>query len=209
MAVDTAANIGDFDTSKPGGGETLAEADDNFRHIKGVLKSNLANIKGTVSATHTELSYVAGVTSAIQTQINTKGAIAGQTWTGAHDFTGATLAVASATLASQPYTKQQVDALVISATAPRWTPTTTAVSKTLVDYEFVNVTASGQTIAFPASPTGGVSRIGIEFSTGITGTLNPNGNNIKGSSGTMTVSTPGMTLTFTYLNSTVGWVLGA
>jgi hypothetical protein len=38
----------------------------------------------------TELTYVKGVTSAIQTQIDTKGAIAGQVWTGAHDFGGAT-----------------------------------------------------------------------------------------------------------------------
>ena len=38
----------------------------------------------------TELSYVKGVTSAIQTQLNAKGAIAGQVWTGVHDFGGAT-----------------------------------------------------------------------------------------------------------------------
>lgn len=39
---------------------------------------------GNVSAT--EISFLDGVTSAIQTQLNSKGAIAGQTWTGTHVF---------------------------------------------------------------------------------------------------------------------------
>lgn len=44
---------------------------------------------GTTTAT--ELGYISGVTSPIQTQINTKGAIAGQVWTGAHDFTAGSI----------------------------------------------------------------------------------------------------------------------
>lgn len=45
----------------------------------------------------TELAYVKGVTSAIQAQIDTKGAHAGQVWTGAHDFGGADLELPQAT----------------------------------------------------------------------------------------------------------------
>lgn len=209
MAVDTAANIGDFDTTKPTGADALAEADDNFRHVKSVLKSNFPNVKGTVSASDVELSYVDGVTSAIQTQLDAKGAKAGQTWTGTHDYTGATVTVAAPTTGSNPVTKTYADALVIASTAPTWAASTTAVSKTLAAFEFCRVTASGQTLTFPSSPTSGVTRVGVEFDSGITGTFDPGSNKIKGSSGTMTCNKPGMTLVFTYLDSTVGWVVGA
>lgn len=47
------------------------------------------NILDGATVTTNELNYVDGVTSAIQGQLNSKGAHAGQTWTGAHDFSGA------------------------------------------------------------------------------------------------------------------------
>lgn len=209
MAVDTASHIGSFNLALPANSDDVAEGDDNLRHIKTVLKTDFANIAGAVTATHTELNYVAGVTSAIQTQLDAKGAHAGQVWTGAHDYTGATLTVAPATSGSQPYTKTQTDALVISATAPSWSATTTATSKTLTAFELCRVTASGQTITFPPSPTAGVTRIGIVFAAGITGTLDPNGEKIMESSGTMTVSKPGSVLFFTYHGTASGYVLGA
>lgn len=210
MAVDSATTIAGFDTAKPDGGvDPAAELDNNLRHIKTVVKNAFPAVAGAVSASDVELSYVDGVTSNIQTQINTKGAKAGQVWTGAQDFTGATVTVPTATLGAHPTTLAQTQALVITATAPTWAPTTTAVSKTLAAFEFCRVTASGQTLTFPASPTGGVTRIAIEFASGITGTLDPGSAKIKGSAGTMTCNKPGLTLVFTYLDSTVGWVVGA
>lgn len=52
-----------------------------------------STVVGDVS--DTELQYLNGVTSAVQTQIDAKGAHAGQVWTGTHDFTGATVTVAT------------------------------------------------------------------------------------------------------------------
>lgn len=98
MAVDSATTIAGFDLAKPAGGDPLAESDNNHRHIKTVLQACLPAIAGAVTASHTELSYVTGVTSAIQTQLDTKGAKAGQVWTGAQDFTGATITVATQAL---------------------------------------------------------------------------------------------------------------
>ena len=49
------------------------------------------------SITATEIARLAGVTFPIQGQIDARGAIAGQAWTGAHDFTGATPTVPTAT----------------------------------------------------------------------------------------------------------------
>lgn len=50
---------------------------------------------GTVTAA--EISYLSGVTSAIQTQLDGKGSTTGQAWSGAQDFTGATVTVPTAT----------------------------------------------------------------------------------------------------------------
>ena len=61
-------------------GATLGTADINI--IDGIADSG--------SLTAIELLYVDGVTEAIQTQIDTKGAHAGQVWTGVHDFGGTT-----------------------------------------------------------------------------------------------------------------------
>lgn len=46
---------------------------------------------GGVTLSSTEMSYLDGVTSAIQTQLAALGAIAGQAWTGTHNFGGATV----------------------------------------------------------------------------------------------------------------------
>lgn len=61
-----------------------------------------AVLPGTTSignVSDTEIAYLDGVTSSIQTQLNSlntsKGLIAGQAWTGSHDFTGATTTVAT------------------------------------------------------------------------------------------------------------------
>lgn len=51
--------------------------------------TTIASLTTATYPSLTELSYVKGVTSALQTQLNAKGAISGQVWTGAHDFGGA------------------------------------------------------------------------------------------------------------------------
>jgi len=56
----------------------------------------------------TELSYVKDVTSAIQTQINAKGAITGQAWTGTHDFGGSILEIPNGATVTDPASVGQV-----------------------------------------------------------------------------------------------------
>lgn len=210
MPIESATYISQLNASYPQDGDIISEGDNHIRLLKQVEQNQWPNLgAAAVTATAAELNFVDGVTSPIQTQLDAKGAIAGQTWTGTHNFTGATVTVPTATLAAHPMTKQQTEALVITATTPVWTVTSTAISKTLANYEFCRVTASGQTLTLPASPTGGATRVAIEFAPGITGTFNPGSNLIKGSSGTMTCNRPGLTVVFTYLDSTVGWVVGA
>lgn len=90
MAVETALYPSQFNTNWPTAADMVSEGDDHLRLIKIVDKTTWPNVAGAVSASHIELNYVAGVTSAIQTQLNTKGAIAGQTWTGTHVFPSTT-----------------------------------------------------------------------------------------------------------------------
>lgn len=91
MALETATYIDGLVITNPTGADAKNTADDHLRLIKSTVKATFPNVTGAITPTHTELNYVDGVTSAIQTQIDTKGAHAGQVWTGTHNFTGATL----------------------------------------------------------------------------------------------------------------------
>lgn len=73
MGLETSFNYpSDLSASNPASGDARSQGDDHLRGIKNVIKTTFPNITGAVSATQTELNYVAGVTSAIQTQIDTK-----------------------------------------------------------------------------------------------------------------------------------------
>lgn len=88
MTVETALYPPQLNTSLPQASDMVSEGDDHIRLTKTVIKTTFPNVAGAVSASHTEINYLAGVTSGVQSQINSKGAIAGQTWTGTHSFAG-------------------------------------------------------------------------------------------------------------------------
>lgn len=71
MALETATYISGLVAANPLSTDPKSQGDDHLRLIKSVLLNTLPNITGAVTATHTELNYVAGVTSGIQTQLNT------------------------------------------------------------------------------------------------------------------------------------------
>ena len=64
--------IDDLVSTNPTASDDVAQGDDHIRGIKNVLKLTLPNVTGAITPTHTELNYVDGVTSAIQTQIDNK-----------------------------------------------------------------------------------------------------------------------------------------
>jgi hypothetical protein len=78
--------LDDLNASNPAAGDNVSEGDDHIRGIKNVLKLTFPNVDAAVNATPTELNYVDGVTSAIQTQLDAK--VTNATHTG--DVTGAT-----------------------------------------------------------------------------------------------------------------------
>lgn len=98
MTVESATYISQLDPSLPASGDPKSEGDNHLRLTKSVLKAQFPNFgTNAINATAAEVNYLGGVTSGIQTQIDGKGAITGQTWTGTHDFTGATITVPTAT----------------------------------------------------------------------------------------------------------------
>ncbi len=91
MTVESASYISQLDTTLPAASNLISEGDDHLRLTKTVLKTQFPNFGTTaIAASAAEVNYCVGVTSAIQMQINGKGAIAGQAWTGTHSFAGAT-----------------------------------------------------------------------------------------------------------------------
>ena len=64
--------IDDLVSANPAVGDDVSEGDDHIRGIKNVLKLTFPSIDGAINATDTELNYVDGVTSAIQTQLDNK-----------------------------------------------------------------------------------------------------------------------------------------
>ena len=82
MSVETATYISDLNATLPAASDPKAEGDDHIRLLKSTVKTTFPNVTGAVTTTHTQLNYVSGVTSAIQTQINAKAPTASPTFTG-------------------------------------------------------------------------------------------------------------------------------
>lgn len=104
MALESVTYISDLVSTNPTSTDPKSQGDDHLRAIKSAVKTTFPNISGAVTPTHTELNYVDGVTSPIQTQIDSevsdraaadllKANKAGDTYAGTHDFTGATVTV--------------------------------------------------------------------------------------------------------------------
>lgn len=71
MGLETGTYISDLDSANPASGDSQVQGDDHIRLIKATVKATFPNLTGAVAPTQTELNYVDGVTSAIQTQIDT------------------------------------------------------------------------------------------------------------------------------------------
>lgn len=124
MALETGTYISDLVSSNPAGTDTLDKADDHLRLIKSTVQATFPNITGAVTPTHTELNYVDGVTSAIQTQLDAKSPIASPTFTGtpaaptAAVDTNTTQIATTAYVVGQGYAKLASPALTGTPTAP-------------------------------------------------------------------------------------------
>ena len=70
MALESATYISGLVATNPVASDAPSAGDDHLRLIKATLLATFPNVTGAVTPTHTELNYVDGVTSAIQTQLD-------------------------------------------------------------------------------------------------------------------------------------------
>ena len=70
MALETATYINGLVSTNPVSSDAPSAGDDHLRLIKATILATFPGVAGAVTPTHTELNYVDGVTSAIQTQLN-------------------------------------------------------------------------------------------------------------------------------------------
>ena len=76
MGLEAATYINGLVATNPAAGDQKSQGDDHIRLIKAVLQATFPNLTGAVNPTQAEINFLAGVTSAIQTQLNAKLAAA-------------------------------------------------------------------------------------------------------------------------------------
>ena len=154
MALETAPFINSLVRTNPLGSDLKSTSDDHHRVIKGALLDTFPAITGAVTPTHTELNFVDGVTSSIQTQLDAKTGLASPTFTG----TPAAPTATTGTSTTQIATTEFVSASIVSVNTQTTTvvAVVTATSQAAVagmHYVLTNVAAT--TVTLPASPTSG------------------------------------------------------
>ena len=98
MGLETGSYISDLVATNPTSADPKSQGDDHIRLLKSVLKTTFPALTGAVTVSQTILNYLTGLTSNAQNQIDSKGAHAGKTWTGTHDFTNASITASTKTL---------------------------------------------------------------------------------------------------------------
>ena len=236
MTVESASYISQLDATLPLPGDKKSEGDNQLRLVKTVLKTQFPNFgTAAMNATVGELNYMVGVTSLVQTQLNTltsaKAAKAGDTYTGAHDFTGGTIAVPTATVGDA--TTKAASTAFVSATAfnaalpgqtgnakkfvttdganAAWAhiygaPTVISGNTTAVAGGFYVLTAS-LTLTLPATPTAG-DVVHVSNRSGVaTCVIDRNGVNVMGLAENMTLDASDQPFSLAYADASRGWVL--
>lgn len=213
MAVDTAAYIGSFDTTKPTASDPKAEGDDNLRHIKATVKASFPNVTGAVTPTHTELNYLAGVTSGVQTQLNTLtgtfasyAPLASPALTGTPTVPTATNGTSTTQAASTAFVQAAIAAVNAQTGTVVSIDSAAAITATAGQH-IVCTNASAVTVTLPASPATG-DTVWLTPGNGRTdNVIARNGNNIMGLAENMTVDNANTTVQLRYINASLGWRL--
>lgn len=188
MAVDSATHIASFDTAKPSGSDPRSELDNNIRHIKSVLLTDFPNIAGAVTASHTELNYVDGVTSAIQTQLDAKAPLASPALTGTPTAPTATAGTGTTQVATTAFVQAAVAA--VNAQTGIVASYNSAASFSISDGQIVAATNAGAVAADMSSAWAVGAVRGVIFDAALnTSTVNLGTHTVKGWNGATVTGT--------------------
>lgn len=103
MPVESATYITDFVSTNPDPADQKRFGDEHLRMIKSVLQNTLPNANAAITVTPTELNYLAGVSSNLQTQISARAPIASPTFTGTPAAPTATVGTSTTQIATTEY----------------------------------------------------------------------------------------------------------
>jgi len=201
MTVESATYVSQLDKTKPPGTDGKAEGDDHIRLVKDALINSIGSL-GAAALT---------VTAAQVNTVTAKGAISGQTWTGNHDFTGATITAATKTVGNST-TEAATTAFVQNAIssvnaggATSMIVETGTTNTALAGQHIVMTNVGATTVTLPASPTAG-HEVRITVANGLlTNVIDPGAEKLMGSTDDMTINHAYATVWVRYVNSSLGW----
>ena len=119
MALESTTYIDGLVAANPTGTDPRSQGDDHIRMVKSAVKTTFPNITGAVTPTHTELNYVDGVTSAVQTQLDAKAPLASPTLTGTPAAPTAATSTDTTQVATTAFAQAAIDADVTTHAALR------------------------------------------------------------------------------------------
>ena len=207
MAVDSATTIAALNTALPTGADPKSEGDDNFRHIKTVIKAAFPNVAGAVSATDVELSRVAGVTSGVQAQLDAKAGTASPAFSGTPTVPTASNGTSTTQAASTAFVQAAISGVNAQTGALVDVRVTTASYSIANGQRAILEGAFVQTVTAPTYSDDG--RWGIKVANGRSdNVINWNSGNHEGlADATMTIDRAGAAFEVVGTNSTYGWGL--
>lgn len=168
MALETATYISDLIATNPTSTDLKSEGDNHIRLLKSAVKATFPAVTGAVTASHTELNFVDGVTSALQGQLDTKAPLASPALTGTP--------TAPTAAGGDNSTQIATTAFVTNAAFSTVLPSQVGNSGNLL-------TTDGMNPSWTAPPIASVSTVSVVTANGMAGTVaNP-------------TSTPAITLT--------------
>lgn len=204
MSVEAATYISQLDPTLPTGSDFKSEGDDHLRKIKSCSVTTFPNLTAPVTVTAAQLNDVVN-----------KALRAGDTYTGTHNFTGATITVPTKTAgtattdaASTAFVQAAITAAGAAAADLTVNVVTDANVQALVGGMYVLTRAGAQTLATPVSPTPG-QRFGVMVGNGRTDNVVAYAADRIGSlteSCTLNSAKP-VGIVFRYINSTIGWAV--
>jgi hypothetical protein len=199
VSIETATYLDDLNSSLPAGTDDRSEGDNHIRLIKAVLKSTFPNITGAVTATHTDINAV-----------TTKADTNGETWTGTHDFTGATVTVPTATtgdnttkVASTAFVAAAV-AAAASGSAPTLSVSTSTSITAAVNTHYVLTSTGAAVISMPSASAG--DEVWVTVANGrvdnrVLSTIDV----FLGVTDNLFLDAANITVRFRYINVSLGW----
>jgi hypothetical protein len=200
MGIETATYLDDLNASLPAGTDDRSEGDNHIRLLKSVLQNTFPNITGAVTVTQSDLN-----------NIGTFASSTGETWTGTHDFTGATITVPTQT-AGDNTTKAASTAFVTAAvsgatagSAPTLSVVTGTTQTAVANTHYVLTNASATTVTLPGSPSAG-DEVWVSVSNGrVDNVIAGGGSDIMNIGEDLTIDNAYATVRLRYVNSTLGW----